>query len=79
MLFRSIKGAAQLRADGFAGEVKILTSCPACLQGLSRYDDDANTQADYIVVEIAKALLGPDWMPDYVRTANAGSIERVLL
>ncbi|HEY8857552.1 MAG TPA: DUF3683 domain-containing protein [Rugosibacter sp.] len=74
-----VKGAAQLRADGFAGEVKILTSCPACLQGLSRYDDDADTQADYIVVEIAKALLGPDWMPDYVRTANAGSIERVLL
>jgi len=74
-----IKGAAQLRADGFAGEVKILTSCPACLQGLSRYEDDANTQADYIVVEIAKALLGPDWMPDYVRTANSGSIERVLL
>lgn len=73
------KGATQLRADGFSGEVKILTSCPACLQGLSRYDDDANTQADYIVVEIAKALLGPDWMPDYVRTANAGSIERILL
>ena len=73
------KGAAQLRADGFMGEVKILTSCPACLQGLSRYDDDANTQADYIVVEIAKAVLGPDWMPDYVRAANAGGIERVLL
>ncbi len=73
------KGAAQLRADGFKGEVKILTSCPACLQGLSRYDDDANTQADYIVVEIAKAVLGPNWMPDYVRAANAGGIERVLL
>jgi len=73
------KGAAQLRADGFKGEVKILTSCPACLQGLSRYDDDANTQADYIVVEIAKAVLGPDWMQDYVRAANAGGVERVLL
>jgi Fe-S oxidoreductase len=73
------KGAAQLRADGFKGEVKILTSCPACLQGLSRYDDDANTQADYIVVEIAKAVLGPDWMQDYVRAANSGGVERVLL
>ncbi|MDD2948265.1 MAG: DUF3683 domain-containing protein [Rugosibacter sp.] len=73
------QGAAQLRADGFKGEVKILTSCPACLQGLSRYDDDANTQADYIVVEIAKAVLGPDWLPNYVRTVNTGGIERVLL
>jgi Fe-S oxidoreductase len=62
-----------------ADQVKILTSCPSCLQGLSRYDDDAGTSADYIVVEMAKAMLGPDWMADYVRAANAGGIERVLL
>jgi len=73
------KGAEKLRADGFQGEVKILTSCPACLQGLSRYDDDAGTQADYIVVEMAKHLLGDNWMADYVGKANRGGIERVLL
>ena len=73
------KGAEKLRADGFTGEVKILTSCPACLQGLSRYDDDAGTQADYIVVELAKHLLGENWMADYVGRANSGGIERVLL
>ncbi|MEN9479325.1 MAG: hypothetical protein RLZZ298_720 [Pseudomonadota bacterium] len=73
------KGAAKLRADGFTGDVKILTSCPACLQGLSRYDDDAGTKADYIVVELAKHLLGDNWMADYVGKANTGGIERVLL
>ena len=73
------KGAAQLRADGFDGQVKILTSCPSCLQGLARYDDDAGTDADYIVVEIAKNLLGKNWMADYVAKANRGGIERVLL
>ncbi len=73
------KGAEKLRADGFQGEVKILTSCPACLQGLSRYDDDAGTKADYIVVEMAKHLLGDNWMADYVGKANSGGIERVLL
>jgi Fe-S oxidoreductase len=72
-------GAAKLRADGFKGDVKILTSCPACLQGLSRYDDDAGTKADYIVVELAKHLLGENWMADYVGKANTGGIERVLL
>ncbi|AXS81283.1 DUF3683 domain-containing protein [Dechloromonas sp. HYN0024] len=72
-------GAAKLRADGFTGDVKILTSCPACLQGLSRYDDDAGTKADYIVVELAKHLLGENWMADYVGKANTGGIERVLL
>ena len=79
------KGAAALRADAgadgapFAGEVKVLTSCPSCLQGLSRFDEDAGTKADYIVVEIAKHLLGDNWMADYVAKANAGGIERVLV
>jgi FAD/FMN-containing dehydrogenase/Fe-S oxidoreductase len=73
------RGAARLREDGFKGEVKILTSCPSCLQGLKRYDDDAATEADYIVVEMAQHLLGPDWLADYVRHANTGGIERVLV
>ncbi|MBV6411699.1 MAG: hypothetical protein GAKPKEKM_02577 [Rhodocyclaceae bacterium] len=61
------------------GPVKILTSCPSCLQGLHRYADDTGTDADYIVVELAKHLLGPDWLGNYVARANAGGIERVLL
>jgi Fe-S oxidoreductase len=72
-------GAASLRADGFGGEVKVLTSCPSCLQGLARYRDDAGTSADYVVVEIARYVLGPDWLADYVARANRGGIERVLL
>ena len=74
-----VKGADKLRADGFEGEVKILTSCPSCLQGLARYNDDSTTTADYIVVEIARHLLGENWMPEYVDRANSGGIERVLV
>jgi FAD/FMN-containing dehydrogenase len=78
------KGAEALRAipvNGatFNGEVKILTSCPSCLQGLSRFNNDAGTTADYIVVEIAKHVLGENWMAEYVAKANNGGIERVLL
>ncbi|MHB8668822.1 MAG: DUF3400 domain-containing protein, partial [Burkholderiales bacterium] len=78
------KGVAAVRAaggagDAFRGAVKVLTSCPSCLQGLARYNDDAGTDADYIVVEIAKQLLGPNWMAEYVAKANRGGIERVLL
>ena len=72
------KGAAALQED-FAGEVKVLTSCPSCLQGLSRFDADSKTSADYIVVEMAKHLLGDNWMQEYVAKANAGGIERVLV
>ncbi|MGO4766114.1 DUF3683 domain-containing protein [Cupriavidus sp. 2KB_3] len=73
------KGADKLRTDGFTGDVKILTSCPSCLQGLSRYNEDASVTADYIVIEMAKHLLGENWLPEYVARANAGGIERVLV
>jgi FAD/FMN-containing dehydrogenase/Fe-S oxidoreductase len=72
-------GVEEIRAGGHRGEVKILTSCPSCLQGLKRFNDDAEMDADYIVVEIAKHLLGADWLPQYVQRANAGGIERVLV
>ncbi len=72
-------GATALRADGFAGDIKVLTSCPSCLQGLARYRDDANVDADYIVVEIAKHVLGENWMREFVDKANKGGIERVLV
>jgi FAD/FMN-containing dehydrogenase/Fe-S oxidoreductase len=72
-------GVDRIRADGHTGEVKILTSCPSCLQGLKRYNDDTETDADYIVIEIAKNLLGADWLPQYVQRANTGGIERVLV
>jgi Fe-S oxidoreductase len=72
------KGANDLRKD-FAGDVKVLTSCPSCLQGLSRFDGDSDTKADYIVVEMAKHLLGENWLESYVTKANQGGIERVLV
>ncbi len=72
-------GVEQIRSSGHQGKVKVLTSCPSCLQGLARYNDDAGLDADYIVVEIAKNLLGSEWLPEYVRRANTGGIERVLV
>ena len=71
-------GAQKLRAAG-AQQVKILTSCPSCLQGLKRYNEDADLDADYIVVEIARHILGENWMAEYVARANDGGIERVLV
>jgi FAD/FMN-containing dehydrogenase/Fe-S oxidoreductase len=64
------------------GDLKILTSCPSCLQGLQRYKGDLTNgllAADYIVVEMANRILGEDWLPEYVDRANQGGIERVLV
>ena len=80
-----LKGEAALRSQGLIApkaNVKMLTSCPACLQGLSRFGEDLNNgllEADYIVVEMAKQILGENWMPQYVAAANSGGIERVLV
>ena len=80
-----LDGEAALRASGAIPEkqnVKILTGCPSCLQGLSRYQDDLKNgllEADYIVVEMANQMLGKDWLQSYVDSANHGGIERVLL
>lgn len=73
------KNTTSIRADGFEGEVKILTSCPSCLQGLTRFEGATGMDADYIVVEMARHILGADWMQNYVRDANTGGIERVLV
>jgi FAD/FMN-containing dehydrogenase/Fe-S oxidoreductase len=72
-------GVAALAKVGPGDTAKILTSCPSCLQGLSRYREDAAIEADYVVVELAKNILGANWQEQYVAAANAGGIERVLL
>ena len=60
--------------------VKLLTSCPSCLQGLQRYQGDVEKlEVDYIVVEMARHLLGNKWLENYVKQARNGGIERVLL
>ncbi len=61
------------------GNVKLLTSCPACQQGLSRYADDTGLETDYIVVEMANHLLGDNWQQAFVAKATHGGIEKVLL
>jgi FAD/FMN-containing dehydrogenase/Fe-S oxidoreductase len=78
----SVSGNQSPTASGAKDDIKILTSCPSCLQGLSRYGDDLQNgllKADYIVVEMANQILGDQWMPAYVQAANNGGIERVLV
>ncbi len=61
------------------GGVKMLTSCPACLQGLSRYSDDAGLEVRYVVEELANGWLGQSWRHEFVDSLSKGGIEKVLL
>nr|WP_305891473.1 DUF3400 domain-containing protein [Methylomonas sp. SURF-1] len=50
------------------------------MQGLQRFQDEVETlEVDYIVVEIAKHVLGENWMPEYVERVTQGGVERVLV
>ena len=71
----SITGNDRVNND----EVKILTSCPACQQGLARYTDDTGLKTDYIVIEMANQMYGKDWEKQFIQKANNGGIEKVLL
>ncbi|MFQ5581888.1 MAG: DUF3683 domain-containing protein [Mariprofundaceae bacterium] len=70
------KAKAQLDGDG---QQKILTSCPSCLQGLSRLEGETGVDADYIVIELARHLKGETWQQDFVKRVKNGGIERVLM
>ena len=65
------------RATG--GNVKLLTSCPSCQQGLARYADETGLETDYIVVEMAGRQLGSDWEERFINRVRIGGIEQVLL
>ena len=64
---------------GKAEDMKILTSCPSCQQGLSRYTDDTGLKTDYIIIEMVNQLYGKDWEQQFIRKAVNGGIEKVLL
>ncbi len=75
------KGVEGLTGEVMAktGNVKLLTSCPACQQGLSRYADDTGLETTYIIVELANKVLGDGWQKRFVDHAKEDGVERVLL
>ncbi|MDX8410455.1 MAG: DUF3683 domain-containing protein [Mariprofundaceae bacterium] len=69
----------RMAANDRPAPTKILTSCPSCLQGLSRLEGETELQADYIVIELARRLHGEDWQAAFVQRVSNGGIERVLM
>ena len=62
---------ARLAARGMAPEA-MLTSCPACLQGLRRSAAITGLRADYLVVELARRAWGEDWQARVRARVRAG-------
>jgi len=62
-----------------SGRVKMLTTCPACQQGLNRYRDDTGLEVSYMVEELIRDRLGSNWQQGFIQKVLRGGIERVLL
>lgn len=72
-----VKNALCAQRDRCA--VKILTTCPACLQGMSRYSESTGTQTEFLAVEMAKLRLGGNWLNDFVKEVSGEGMEKVLV
>jgi FAD/FMN-containing dehydrogenase/Fe-S oxidoreductase len=67
-----------LALGGKDKQIKMLTSCPACKQGLIRYEEETGISVDYIVVELAKATFGEHWQETATKNLSQ-NIDQVLL
>jgi Fe-S oxidoreductase len=75
-----IKGIERATASSYnPGNIKLLTACPACQQGLSRYADSTGLATDYLVAEVAERYLGHGWQQRFIDAIQQGGVERVLL
>lgn len=57
-------------------QVIMLTTCPACRQGLARYEDNTGVSSQYPIEIMAQQLLGKNWQTDFIEHVK---IEKVLL
>ena len=77
-LSKNIADIKELTDEANEG-VKLLTTCPACQQGLNRYRGETGLIPEYIVVELCRNILGDEWQKQFIQQASKGGIERVLL
>ncbi len=59
--------------------LKLVTTCPACQQGLNRYRGETGMTAEYIVVELCQKILGDKWQQQFIEDVTRDGIEKVLL
>ena len=74
-----LTGSSKVKSGAKNGNVKLLTTCPSCIQGLSRYTPDTGITPEYVATELANELLGEDWKKTFIKSVKDNGIEKVLL
>lgn len=60
--------------------VTVLTSCPMCVNGLSKINNKLSVQGKHLAVHLAESFLGRNWKKDFIKSVikNDG-VERIIL
>ncbi len=60
--------------------VEVLTTCPSCMQGLSKIHGQTAVTGKSLVVYLAEKHLGPRWKQEFIKTIRKtkGSVDRTL-
>ncbi len=80
--FRFPDNTVQTSAANTEAQAKVFggsSSCPACQQGLLKYEQETGLKTDYIVMEIANRKLGENWQQPFVERLKTQGVEKVLL
>jgi Fe-S oxidoreductase len=60
--------------------VTVLTTCPSCVQGLSRINDRISVSGKSMVVFLAESFLGKNWKREFLSdVVKKEGIERIIL
>lgn len=65
---------------GVKDNITVLTSCPSCVQGLSRINSRLSVEGKHLAVSLAETFLGKNWKKEFISNLmkNEG-VERIIL
>lgn len=65
---------------GSKAEVTVLTTCPSCVQGLSKITGNLKVTGKHLAVQLAEDCLGADWKKNFIKTVKKqNGIEKIIL
>jgi FAD/FMN-containing dehydrogenase/Fe-S oxidoreductase len=70
--------AADLGKLNIDGKAVVLTTCPSCVQGLSRLEWEHQVKVKPLVVYAAEKYLGRDWKKKFLREIKKGGHESII-
>lgn len=72
--------AKYVRATGNTKAMEVITTCPSCVQGLSKLHGNITVTGKSLVVYLAEKHLGKKWQQDFIQRLRKipGSVDRTL-